>query len=113
MATFDMSFLEGEPLVFKNLYGNDYTIPASVPVEFVLKLSEMYKKTDQIKDENKQFEVMLELVTEILKLDESQEASIDDVRKFSVKALKIVIQETMKQINNIEQDPNSDSPSSK
>lgn len=113
MATFDMGSIDGEPLEFKNLHGKDYTIPADVPVEFVLKLSELQKKTDKIKDEEKQFAVMIEFVASILNLDESQEISTNEVKKFSTREMTVIIKEGMKHINNIEQSPEVDSPSSK
>ncbi|MDN3956184.1 hypothetical protein [Sporolactobacillus laevolacticus] len=112
MATFDMSSYENEPLVFKNLYGEDYTIPADMPLEFILKIGNLQKKVEKIKDEKKQAEVMFELVTIILNLDESQQITVDEVRKFDFKYMVVIINETMKQINSIDQNPNLNLPSS-
>ncbi|WP_176557825.1 hypothetical protein [Sporolactobacillus terrae] len=114
MATFDMSYLENEPLEFKNLYGNDYTIPGDISVEFMLKLSKLDKKREQAKDQEKQIEVMVDFVAEILNLDESQEISVEEIRqKFNFKAMQIIISEWTKHIQKLQSDPNSESPSSK
>lgn len=113
MATFDMSFSESEPIIFKNLYGKDYTIPADLPLEFTLQLGNLAKKVANLKDEKEQADVMIELVTKILNLDESQQISKEEVRKFGFKPMTIIMSETMKQVKDIEQIPNLNSPSSK
>lgn len=114
MAAIDFSILDSEPLEFKNLYGKDYTIPADIPVAFVLNLNSLYQKAYKTKDEEKQMEFMLQFVAAILNLDESQETKVEEIKeKFSTKAMLIVINETMKHIKNIEQNPNLNSPSSK
>ncbi|MFT8316657.1 MAG: hypothetical protein ABF651_00120 [Sporolactobacillus sp.] len=114
MSTFDMSILDGEPLEFKNLYGKDYTIPADIPVEFSMKLYNLYQKTNEIKEEGKQIEIMLQFVSEILNLDPVNKITPDEIKeKFSTKAMVIIINEAMKHLKNIEQNPNLGSPSSK
>ncbi|MDX8367859.1 hypothetical protein [Cytobacillus sp. IB215665] len=105
----DFSVLYGEPLVFKGLYGEDYKIPYDVPTELTLKLHHHHNEMVKIKDAAKAIEKLHAITLDILKLDESKDVRIEDIKKFSHQSLLIVIQEFGNHIRKIESNPNSKS----
>ncbi|MEC1780077.1 hypothetical protein [Schinkia azotoformans] len=109
----DFDVLFNDPLVFKNLHGKDYTIPFDVGTEFTLKLkNQYYNKIGDAKDDEESLLLLQNIVLEILKLDTNQQTKLSDVKKFGAKTLAIIFHETMKHINTIEQNPNSNTPES-
>lgn len=106
----DLSIFGGiEPLEFKGLDGELYTIPSTLSTQFVIRFS---KYTDDIKklkgNDEKAFKLMKELVVDILNLDKTKNVDLDHVNKYfdDVRIMKIIIEKTMEHVKQIANDPN-------
>lgn len=105
----DLSLFEKETLPFKLPNGEIFTVPGEVSTKFVIKMSSYYKKLEGIEDYEKALEMMQDIVKDILNLDKSREdIDIDYVKDNldSVGYLKAIIDNMMKHIQEISNDPN-------
>jgi len=111
----DLSTLVKEPLIFKDTKGDTYTIPGEISTYFVIKLSKYAEDIKALKDNEKAFEKMQQIVTDILNLDKSKNITLEFVKERfdDVRFLKIIIQSMMEHVKEIASDPNSNSPESK
>lgn len=111
----DLSVLVRKPLIFKDTQGDTYTIPGEISTQFVIKLSKYAQDIKNIKDEEKAFEKMQQIVADILNLDKSKDVTLEFVKERfdDVRFLKIIVDEAMKHVKEIAEDPNSNSPESK
>ena len=108
----DLGILVKEPLIFKDTHGDTYTIPGEISTQFVIKLSKYAQDTKDIKNEEKAFEKIQEIVVDILNLDKSKNVSLDFVKERfdDVRFLKVIVNEMIKHVKEIADDPNSSSP---
>lgn len=108
----DLGLLVHEPLIFRDLTGEEYVIPGSVDLEFVLKLTAYQEKIQGIKKESEAIQKAQELVVDILSLDKSKDITLDFVKeRFNdVRYIKAIIENMMAFIGEIVADPNSNSP---
>lgn len=110
----DLGVFVKEPLVFKGTDGQEYRIPGEISTEFVIRLSHYSQEIQNIKDEVEALEKMKLLVIDILNLDKSKNVTLDYLQQHfdNIQMLKVIISETMKHVQGIAQDPNSNSPES-
>ena len=104
----DLGILVKEPLIFKDTKGDVYTIPGEISTQFVIKLSKYAQDIKDIKDEEKAFEKMQEIVTDILSLDKSKSITLNFVKERfdDVRFLKVIVNEMIKHVKEIADDPN-------
>ena len=111
----DLSILVKDPLIFKDTKGDIYTIPGEISTKFVIKLSKYAQDIHVLKDEEKAFEKMQEIVVDILSLDKTKEITLDFVKERfdDIRFLKVIVQELMNHVKEVANDPNFNSPESK
>lgn len=108
----DLGLLVREPLIFRDTKGEEYTIPGEVDLGFVMKLYTYQENITQLKSEIEAIKKSQEMVVDILSLDRSKNITFDFVKeRFNdIRFIKAIIEETIKFIQEITQDPNSNSP---
>lgn len=112
----DLSVLHQEPLEIKIPNGDVFKIPGEISTKFTIRLMKYQQDVQKLKNDEKAFELMQELVVDILNLDKSKEdidveyirENLDDVRY-----LKLIIEGMMKHMKEISEDPNYNSLESK
>lgn len=110
----DLGVLVKEPLVFKRTDEEKYTIPGEISTQFVIRLSHYSQQIKEIKDEAEALEKMQALCVDILNLDKTKSVTLDYLKEHfdNIQMLKVIISETMKHVQGIANDPNSNSPGS-
>jgi len=108
----DLGLLVREPLIFRDTKGDEYTIPGEVDLGFVMQLYAYHEQISQMKSETEAIKKGQEIVVDILNLDKSKNITFEFVKdRFNdIRYIKAVIGEMMKFIQEIAQDPNSNSP---
>ncbi|OCZ52191.1 hypothetical protein [Dehalobacter sp. TeCB1] len=108
----DLSVLVHEPLIFRDTTGEEYVIPGEVDLGFVIKLTAYQEQVAKIKNETEAIKKAQELIVDILNLDQSKKITLDFVKeRFNdIRYIKLIIESMMSFINEIVNDPNSDSP---
>ena len=108
----DLSVLVKDPLVFKDVTGETYTIPGEISTKFVIKLSKYAQDIEKLDDEEKALNKMQQIVADILSLDKDKEITVDFVKERfdDIRFLKMIIQSMMEHVKEIASDPNSNSP---
>ena len=111
----DLNVLVKDPLIFKDVQGDTYTIPGEISTRFVIKLSKYAQDIGRLKNEEKALEKMQQIVIDILSLDKSKNIDIALIneRFDDIRILKLIIQSMMEHVREIAADPNSNSPESK
>ena len=104
----DLSVLIQEPLVFTLPNKDEFTIPGEVNTQFVL---EIYKKQEQLQAMEgfeEKLKGLQEIVLSILNLDKSKNIDIKYIQDnlSDIRYLKIIMEEMMKHINEIQENPN-------
>lgn len=106
----DLSVFGGvEPLEFKGLDGELYSIPSTLSTQFVIQFSKYMDDIKKLKgNDEKAFNLMKKLVVDILNLDRTRNVNIDYINKYfdDVRILKIIVEKTMEHIRLIANDPN-------
>lgn len=105
----DLSVFGGiEPLEFKGLDGNTYTIPSNMSTHFVIMFSKYQQDISKLKDNNKAFLLMKNMVVDILNLDKTKNVDYAYIDKYfdDVRILKLIIEKTMEHIKGIAANPN-------
>ena len=107
----DLSILEKEPLIFKGLDGEKYTIPGNISTKFTIKLTHYQQQMQKIKKDEEALEKIKELVVDILNLDKSKNVDMEYLDKHfdDIRVLKLIIQKMIEHIQEITADPNSNS----
>ncbi len=105
----DLSVLIKEPLIFKDIRGDEYKIEGSISTEFVIKLTKYAEDIRKLRNEADALGKMKELVIDILNMDKTKKVDMDLIneRFDDIRFLKIIIQEMMKHVQDIANDPNS------
>lgn len=111
----DLGLLVKEPLIFKDVQGDLYTIPGNISTKLYIKLTKLCEDIKTIKGEEEGFTKLQEIVVEILSLDKSKTIDVEFVKdRFDdLRYLQVIVNEMMKHISEITTDPNSNSPDSK
>jgi len=104
----DLSLLIKEPLIIKDIQGDEYKIEGNISTAFVIKLTKYVEDIKKINDEAQALEKMKELVVDILNQDKTKNVDLKliDERFDDVRYLKIIIKEMMKHVKEIANDPN-------
>lgn len=107
----DLGLLVRDPLIFKDMTGEEYIIPGEVDLGFVIKLSAYQEQIKKLKNDIEALKKTQELVVDILSMDKSKNITIEIVReKFSdIRVLKAIIEHTINFVHEIASDPNSNS----
>lgn len=110
----DLSIFEKESLIFATKTGDKFEIPGELSTRFVIKLSKLQEKLTKVKDEEESFELLQQIVVDILSLDQTKEIDLDYVKvNFDdVRVLKHIFGCMLRHIQEIASDPNSNSPES-
>lgn len=119
MKIVDLSLLKKEDFVIKTMTGEEYHIDGNFSTEFFLTLYDAYEKvqaTIKSKDIRAATELMKDIVVEILKLDPNKEVTRDTLKEQKIDSFEIlqyILTATMQQANEVANDPNSESLTSK
>ncbi len=107
----DLSLLVREPLIFKDIKGEEYVIPGEIDLDFMLKLNAYQQKIKKVEKEEDSITLGRQMMMDILSLDKSKNITMDLVKeRFNdVRHMKIIIEQTMLFINDIVKDPNFNS----
>lgn len=107
----DLSVLVHEPLIFKDIKGEEYKIPGEMDLDFMLKLNAYQEKIKKVKNDEESIQLGRQMMVDILSLDKSKSITMDLIKdRFNdIRYMKIIIEETMKFINEIVKDPNLNS----
>ncbi len=107
----DLGLLVREPLIFRDTKGEEYTIPGEIDLGFVMKLTLYKDQIQKIKSEADAIKKMQDLVVDILSLDVSKTITLEFVReRFNdIRYLKAIVENTMAFIQEVANDPNSNS----
>ena len=105
----DLSVLIQEPLQFKIPNGDEFTIPGEVNTDFVLRIYKQQQDLQNVKSFEEQLKGLQEIVLLILQQDKSKDIDLKYVQDnlSDIRYLKIIMEEMMKHINEIQKDPNS------
>lgn len=105
----DLSVLIQEPLVFTLPNKDEFTIPGEVNTDFVLKIYKLQQDLQNVKGFEEQLKGLQKIVLLILQQDKSKDIDLKYVQDnlSDIRYLKIIMEEMMKHINEIQSDPNS------
>ena len=117
MNIIDLSVFKKEDLVIKSLTGEAYRIPGNFSTEFYINLYDAYNKVQKLtkKDFSQAVKAMKDIALEIIKLDKSKNPTIETIEEQfdDMTVLQLLIGEMMKYADEVTNDPNSQSPTSK
>lgn len=104
----DLSLLVREPLIFKDIKGEEYVIPGEIDLDFMLKLNAYQQKIKNVNNEEDSINLGRQMMIDILSLDKSKHITIDLIKeRFNdIRHMRIIIEQTMLFINEIVKDPN-------
>ena len=111
----DLSVLIQEPLVFTLPNKEEFTIPGEVNTDFVLKIYKQQADLQNADGFEEQLNGLQNIVLSILQLDKSKNINLKYIQEnlCDIRFLKIIMEEMMKHINQIQNDENLNSPKSK
>lgn len=104
----DLSLLYREPLIFRDIKGDEYIIPGDLDLDFMLKLTAYRQKVEKVKSEEESINLGKQLVIDILSLDKSKDITMDLIKeRFNdFRHMRVIIEQTMRFIDEIVKDPN-------
>lgn len=104
----DLSVLVQEPLVFTLPNKEEFTIPGEVNTDFVLRIYKQQEELRNVKGFEEQLKGLQRIVLTILQLDKSKDIDFKYIQEnlTDVRYLRIIMEEMMKHINEIQNDPN-------
>ncbi|MEA4926303.1 MAG: hypothetical protein VB084_13455 [Syntrophomonadaceae bacterium] len=104
----DLSLLHREPLIFRDIKGDEYVIPGNLDLDFVLKLTAYRQNVEKVKSEEESINLGRQMMIDILSLDKSKEITMNLIKeRFNdIRYMKIIIEHTMRFIDEIVKDPN-------
>lgn len=107
----DLSLLVREPLIFRDIKGEEYIIPGEIDLDFILKLTAYQQKIKKIKKEDESIDLGRRMMIDILSLDKSKNITMELIKeRFNdIRHMKIIIEQTILFINEIAKDPNFNS----
>lgn len=104
----DLSVLVQEPLVFTLPNKEEFTIPGEVNTDFVLRIYKQQEELRNVEGFEEQLKGLQNIVLTILQLDKSKTINLKYIQEnlTDIRYLKIIMEEMMKHINEIQNDPN-------
>ncbi|SHK42305.1 hypothetical protein [Desulforamulus aeronauticus] len=107
----DLSVLLREPLIFRDIKGEEYVIPGEIDLDFMLKLNAYQQKITKVEKEEDSINLGRKMMIDILSLDKSKNITMDLIKeRFNdIRHMKIILEQTMLFINEIVKDPNFNS----
>lgn len=104
----DLSVLVQEPLVFTLPNKEEFTIPGEVNTDFVLRIYKQQEELRNVEGFEEQLKGLQSIVLTILQLDKSKNIDLKYIQDnlTDVRYLRIIMEEMMKHINEIQNDPN-------
>ena len=107
----DLSLLFREPLIFKDIKGEEYVIPGEIDLDFMLKLNAYQQKIKMVEKEEDSIHLGRQIMIDILSLDKSKNITLELIKeRFNdIPHMKIIIEQTILFINEIAKDPNFNS----
>lgn len=104
----DLSLLVQEALEFTLPNKETFTIPGEVNTDFVLKIYKQQEELQKADGFEAQLKGLQNIVKTILELDKSKTINLKYVQDnlSDIRYLKIIMEEMMKHINEIQKDPN-------
>lgn len=119
MKIVDLSLLKKDDFVIKTMTGEEYNIDGNFTTDFFLTLHDAYEKVQTTMKKNDiraATELMKDIVIEILSLDPEKEVTRDTLKTQKIdsfEVLQLILTSTMQQANEVTNDPNCVSPTSK
>ncbi|WP_313757189.1 hypothetical protein [Tissierella sp.] len=104
----DLSVLVQEPLVFTLPNKDEFNIPGEVNTDFVLKIYKQQAELQKADGFESQLKGLQSIVLTILQLDKSKTINLKYIQEnlTDIRYLKIIMEEMMKHINEVQNNPN-------
>ncbi|EHQ90167.1 hypothetical protein [Desulfosporosinus youngiae] len=105
----DLSVLVRDPLIFRDIKGEEYVIPGEVDLDFMLKINAYQERIKKVTKEEDSINLGRQMMIDILALDKSKDITMDLIKeRFNdIRHMKIIIEQTILFIRDIVKDPNS------